>query len=73
ISNIHHFDRTVIFGHTPFRDLMFHLPYKIGIDTGLVFGNKLSCIDLTENRVLQVEKGARKVSVSSFEKKQATK
>lgn len=34
IANIHYFDKTVIFGHTPYQDVMFHRPYKIGIDTG---------------------------------------
>ena len=39
------FGKKIIFGHTP-----YHSPYigynKIGLDTGAVFGNKLTCIEL---------------------------
>ena len=66
ISNIHYFKKTIIFGHTPFEDVMFHLPYKIGIDTGCVFGNSLSCIELNQKRVLQVKRGANDVSDKPF-------
>lgn len=39
------FGRRVIFGHTPFvRPLV--LPNKIGIDTGAVYGNTLTCLIL---------------------------
>jgi serine/threonine protein phosphatase 1 len=61
IHNLHHFDKTVVFGHTPFMELVFHLPYKIGIDTGLVYGNKLSCIELCEGVVHQIKRGAKEV------------
>ena len=37
LSNVHPFKRTVIFGHTPHQEIFVHLPYKVGIDTGLVF------------------------------------
>lgn len=66
ISNVHYFKKTIVFGHTPFEDVMFHLPYKIGIDTGCVFGNLLSCIELNQKRVLQVKQQGKKVSVKSF-------
>ena len=36
IFNPHRLDATVIFGHTPMRDVMVDLPYKLGSDTGLV-------------------------------------
>jgi serine/threonine protein phosphatase 1 len=39
------FGKTVIFGHTPFP-APFVKKNKIGIDTGAVFGNKLTCIEL---------------------------
>ena len=37
------FGRRVIFGHTPVRTPLV-LPNKIGIDTGAVYGNKLTCV-----------------------------
>ena len=36
IFNPHKVDATVVFGHTPMRGVMIDLPYKLGIDTGLV-------------------------------------
>jgi serine/threonine protein phosphatase 1 len=39
------FGRRVVFGHTPFRKPLI-LPNKIGIDTGLVYGNFLTCLKL---------------------------
>ncbi len=39
------FGRTVIFGHTPFREPMV-TEHLIGIDTGAVFGNELTCLQL---------------------------
>ena len=52
ILNPHGLGHTVIFGHTPMREIMVDLPYKIGIDTGLVYGGKLSCVELTEGTLL---------------------
>lgn len=66
IQNIHKLDKTVIFGHTPFEDVLFHLPYKIGIDTGLVYGNALTCLELTEQVVLQIRAGGRRVNRRTF-------
>ena len=47
------FGKKVIFGHTPFP-----APYivsgKIGLDTGAVFGNKLTCIELPDEKFYQV-------------------
>ncbi len=53
----HTLGKTVVFGHTPFEDLAIHLPFKIGIDTGLVFGNKLSAVELVHGRLFQVARG----------------
>lgn len=57
IHNIHHFEKTVIFGHTPYQDVMMHLPFKVGIDTGLVYGNKLTCLEVIGGRVFQIDRG----------------
>ncbi len=47
------FGKKVIFGHTPFPS-----PYiaenKIGLDTGAVFGNKLTCIELPDEKFYYV-------------------
>jgi serine/threonine protein phosphatase 1 len=61
IANVHSFNQTVIFGHTPYKEVLLHLPYKIGIDTGLVFGNKLSCLELKSGKLLQVARGGSSV------------
>lgn len=66
IQNIHNIKKTVIFGHTPQKDIFLHEPYKIGIDTGVVFGNKLTCVELIERRSLQVKRGATKVLRGKF-------
>lgn len=63
LNYVHSFKKVIIFGHTPHRDLFLHRPFKIGLDTGLVFGNKLSCIDLSTGEVLQVARGAKEVSI----------
>ena len=66
IYNVHRFEKVIVFGHTPFLDVLFHLPFKIGIDTGLVYDNRLSCIELSAGEVLQVHRGSTTVSVRSF-------
>jgi len=62
ISNPHDLGHTVIFGHTPMRDVMLDLPYKIGLDTGLVYGGMLSCVEFSEGRCYQVSRGSRKAT-----------
>ena len=57
----HPFPFTILFGHTPKREIFDDRPYKIGLDTGLVYGNKLSCLELTELRLFQVRRGDRAV------------
>jgi serine/threonine protein phosphatase 1 len=52
---------TVLFGHTPQREVLYHLPYKIGLDTGLVYGNRLSCLELSEKVLFQIARGAKRV------------
>ena len=61
IFNPHVLGSTIVFGHTPMRGVMLDLPYKIGIDTGLVYGGRLSCIDFTEEVLYQVARGSREV------------
>jgi serine/threonine protein phosphatase 1 len=39
------FGKTIIFGHTPFSQ-PFILNNKVGIDTGAVYGNTLTCVEL---------------------------
>lgn len=62
IHNIHRFERTVVFGHTPYENVLFHLPFKIGIDTGLVYGNKLSCVELALGETYQVARKGKQVT-----------
>jgi serine/threonine protein phosphatase 1 len=57
----HPFPFTVLFGHTPQREVLVDLPFKIGLDTGLVYWNTLSCIELAEKRLFQVRRGERRV------------
>ena len=47
------FGKRVIFGHTPFREPLVQ-SNKIGIDTGAVYGNKLTCVELPALRFISV-------------------
>jgi len=62
IAHPHPFGCTVLFGHTPQREVLIDQPYKIGLDTGLVYWNKLSCLELGEQRLYQIRRGERDVS-----------
>ena len=62
IAHPHSFGCTVLFGHTPSRDVLLDQPYKIGLDTGLVYWNKLSCLELSEQRLYQIRRGERAVT-----------
>jgi len=66
IQSEHKLGKTVVFGHTPFEDVMVQLPYKIGIDTGLVYGNRLTAIELVEGNAYQIDRGGEDVYVSSL-------
>jgi len=57
---------TVLFGHTPFREVLVDLPYKIGLDTGVVYRNKLSCFETGAKALFQVARGERKVRERSL-------
>lgn len=65
ISSVHSFEHTVVFGHTPHQEILLHLPFKIGLDTGLVFGNKISCLELYSGKLFQVMRNSKDVMVSS--------
>jgi serine/threonine protein phosphatase 1 len=56
---------TVLYGHTPYREARLDLPYKIGLDTGLVYRNKLSCFEIAGKELYQVNRGARTVRQTS--------
>jgi serine/threonine protein phosphatase 1 len=60
-SHPHPFSFTVLFGHTPQREVLLDLPYKVGLDTGLVYWNQLSCLELGEKRLYQIRRGERSV------------
>ena len=60
----HSLPETIIFGHTPRRTVFVDLPYKIGIDTGCVYGGGLTGLELHERRLYQVRFGERKVRES---------
>ena len=49
----------VLFGHTPQNDVFYDLPYKIGLDTGLVYGNKLTCLETQEKMLYQINRGKK--------------
>jgi serine/threonine protein phosphatase 1 len=47
INTKYDFGKRVIFGHTPLKRPLVE-PNKIGIDTGAVYGNTLTCVQLPE-------------------------
>lgn len=57
----HPFAQTVVFGHTPLEEIYNQLPLKLGIDTGLVFGNKLTAVNLSEKRLIQVPRNSKNI------------
>lgn len=67
IFHPHQLGATVVFGHTPMRAVMVDLPYKLGIDTGLVYGGKLSCVEFVEGVLYQVARGSRHARSQSIE------
>jgi serine/threonine protein phosphatase 1 len=59
ITSTEDFGRRVIFGHTPFKQPLI-LPNKIGIDTGLVYGNYLTCLKLPQEDFYLVGHGVER-------------
>ena len=54
ISSDYDFGKKVIFGHTPFYKPLMK-DNKIGLDTGAVYGNKLTCLELPYMKFHSVE------------------
>jgi len=48
------FPKTVVFGHTPFPEPL-DLPDRIGIDTGCVYGGKLTAVELPARKYYRVD------------------
>ena len=66
IVSMEDFGRKVIFGHTPFQRPLV-MPNKIGIDTGAVYGNLLTCLKLPQEEFILVgqEGRARRVPAAA--------
>ena len=69
ILSRHSFPCTVLFGHTPQEEVLFHLPYKVGLDTGLVYGNQLSCLEIQEKILFQIARGKKRVTRRSVKER----
>jgi serine/threonine protein phosphatase 1 len=54
INSTYDFGKKVIYGHTPFEKPRID-SNKIGIDTGAVYGNELTCLVLPEMKLLTVK------------------
>jgi serine/threonine protein phosphatase 1 len=54
VSSDFDFGKKIIFGHTPFKE-PFIMQNKIGLDTGAVYGNRLTCLQLPEMKFHSVE------------------
>jgi Calcineurin-like phosphoesterase len=67
IAQPHPFPYTVLFGHTPQREVFVDLPYKVGLDTGLVYGNRLSCLEIDAQRIWQIRRGQRLITQRTLE------
>lgn len=63
LSTDHGLPYTVIFGHTPQRDVHFSPMRRIAMDTGCVYGGRLSALDLTGGRLHQVKRDSSDVTV----------
>lgn len=64
IAHPHDLGLAVVFGHTPVRQVLVDLPYKVGIDTGCVYGGKLTAFELRAQRLYQVTFAQRAVEQS---------
>ncbi len=64
INSGHSIGKTVVFGHTAFDQVLLDLPYKIGIDTGIAYGNRLSAVELVGGELYQIELGDTAVKSS---------
>ncbi|MBI3989484.1 MAG: serine/threonine protein phosphatase [candidate division NC10 bacterium] len=48
------YPKTIVFGHMPMPEVLM-LPDRIGIDTGCVYGGKLTCLVLPSQELIQVK------------------
>jgi len=69
IYRSHSLPYTVLFGHTPQPTVFYDLPYKVGLDTGLVYGNMLTCLEVDEKVLYQIGRGRRAVNRTSAQRK----
>ncbi|MGE5216259.1 MAG: metallophosphoesterase family protein [Chloroflexota bacterium] len=71
IYRSHSLPYTVLFGHTPQSAVLFDLPFKVGLDTGLVYGNMLTCLEVDEKVLFQLGRGRKRASRTSAKLKWA--
>ncbi len=69
LSSSHVLPYTILFGHTPQHSVLYDLPYKIGLDTGLVYGNMLTCFDTDEKVLYQIGRGKKRVNRAPIRQK----
>lgn len=69
IFNSHALPYTVLFGHTPQPAVLYDLPYKVGLDTGLVYGNMLTCLDVDEKILYQINRGRKSIHRTSVQRR----
>ena len=62
----HQLGLTVIFGHSPNREIYVDMPYKIGLDTGVVYRNKLSCLEISAKILHQIGRGEHRVAETNL-------
>ena len=67
IYRSHALPQTVLFGHTPQPTVFYDLPYKVGLDTGLVYGNMLTCLEVDEKVLFQIDRGGKRVNRTSVQ------
>jgi len=53
INSHYDFGKRIIFGHTPLEEPLV-MENKIGLDTSAVFGNRLTCLELTRMKFYYV-------------------
>lgn len=53
INSKQDFGKKVVFGHSPFKEPL-NMENKIGIDTGLCYGGKLTCVVLPDEKFVSV-------------------
>ncbi len=62
----HSFGKMILYGHTPRREVEIAPPYRIGLDTGLVYGGSLSCLELGARALWQVRRHSSEVETHSI-------